>query len=99
GGHYRGCRKRRDTVLRCHHVQAEDAAQADRYVDELTQVFETIAAMPFLARERPEFVPPVRIHVHDRHLIVYTTTGADVSVLRLLGGEQNWTSILNAADR
>lgn len=73
-------------------------AQADRYVDELARMFETIAAMPTLARERGEFSPPVRIHVHEGHLIVYTIAGDHVSILRLLGGRQDWVSILKAAD-
>jgi len=73
--------------------------QADRYIDELVQMFETIAAMPTLARERSEFTPAVRIHVHDRHLIVYTIADDHVAILRLLGGRQDWLSILKAADR
>jgi toxin ParE1/3/4 len=73
--------------------------QADRYIDDLTRIFETIAAMPTLARERLEFKPPVRIHVHERHLIVYTVTENQVTILRLLGGRQDWISILKAADQ
>ena len=68
--------------------------QADRYIDDLTRVFETIAAMPTLARERNAFTPPVRIHVHESHLVVYTIAGDHVVILRLLGGRQDWISIL-----
>lgn len=73
-------------------------AQADCYIDELVRMFETIAAMPTLARERGEFTPPVRIHVHQNHLIVYKTGEDHVRILRLLGGRQDWVSILKAAD-
>jgi toxin ParE1/3/4 len=72
--------------------------QADLYTDDLTRVLETIAAFPTLARTRPEFDPPVRIHTHERHLIVYALTEHDVIILRLLGGQQDWTSILGAVD-
>lgn len=72
--------------------------QADRYIDELVQVFETIAGMPTLARERSEFTPPVGIHVHQSHLIVYTIGEDHVAVLRVLGGRQDWVSILKATD-
>jgi toxin ParE1/3/4 len=72
--------------------------QADRYIDELVRVFEMIAAMPTLARERCELHPPVRIHVHGRHLIVYTIAEDHVAILRLLGARHDWVSILNAAD-
>jgi toxin ParE1/3/4 len=72
--------------------------QADRHVDELTRVFETIAAMPTLAWDRREFIPPVRIHVHEGHLIIYTISADHVAVLRLLGGRQDWVSVLKVAD-
>lgn len=73
--------------------------QADGYVDELVRMFETIAAMPTLARERSEFTPPVRMHFHEGHLIVYRIAGDHVAILRLLGGRQDWLSLLKAVDR
>jgi toxin ParE1/3/4 len=73
--------------------------QADHYIDDLVRLFETIAAMPTLARERSAFKPPVRIHVHESHLIVYTTADNDVQILRLRGARQDWVSILKAADQ
>lgn len=72
--------------------------QADRYIDDLVRIFELIATMPTLAREHSEFKPPVRIHVHESHLIVYTIAEDHVSIMRLLGGRQDWVSILKAAD-
>lgn len=72
--------------------------QADQYVDELVRMLESIAAMPSMARERGEFTPAVRIHAHEGHLIVYTIAEDHVVVLRLLGGRQDWMSILKAAD-
>lgn len=73
--------------------------QADRFTDDLARVFETLAALPSLARERPEFDPPVRIHTHERHLIVYVVAEDDqVDIVRLLGGRQDWMAILNAVD-
>lgn len=72
--------------------------QADHYVDELVSVFETIAMMPSLARERSEFDPPVRIHTHEKHLVIYTAQDDHVAILRLLGGQQDWIAILKAAE-
>ncbi|MBD8891549.1 type II toxin-antitoxin system RelE/ParE family toxin [Roseibium litorale] len=72
--------------------------QTDVYIDELSNRFEMIAAAPDMARERTEFTPPVRIHSHRRHLIVYTVEEEEVVVLRLLGGAQNWQAILSALD-
>ena len=73
--------------------------QADRYIDDLMRMFETIATMPTLARERSEFKPPIRIHVHESHLIVYVIAEDFVQILRLLGGRQDWVSILRAVDQ
>jgi len=73
-------------------------AQADRYLDDLIRLFDTIAAMPTLAREHAEFTPPVRIHRHDGHLIIYRSDASQVTILRLLGGRQDWVSVVNAAD-
>lgn len=72
--------------------------QADRYVDELVRIFETIAAVPTLARERSELIPPVRIHVHESHLIIYKIAEDHVAIVRVLGAQQDWVSILKAAD-
>ena len=72
--------------------------QADRYVDDLVSIFETIASMPTIARERTEFSPPVRIHVHEQQLIVYTINENHIAILRLLGGRQNWRTILKALE-
>jgi toxin ParE1/3/4 len=40
----------------------------DDHLDRLAALFDTIAAMPTVARERAEFTPPVRIHTHDSHV-------------------------------
>lgn len=72
--------------------------RADIYLDELVRTFELIASVPTLARERPEFTPPVRIHSHGSHLIVYSAEADGVVVFRLLGSRQDWAAILNAAD-
>ena len=73
-------------------------AQADRYIDDLVRVFETIAALPPLVRERLVFDPPVRIHTHESHLVIYAVAKDSVTVLRVLGARQDWISLLKAAD-
>ena len=100
GGRYRLTPRALDDLDEIWRFSAEtwSAIQADRYVDALAQLFETIAAMPTLARERAEFTPPVRIHTHEAHVIVYTIAVDYVVILRLLGGRQDWASILKATD-
>ena len=50
--------------------------------------------MPDLAPERSEFNPPVRIHPSGKHLIVYRYSGENLDIVRILGGQQDWASIL-----
>lgn len=72
--------------------------QADKYVRELSHAFGLIASMPMMARERNEFTPPVRIHTHEKHLIVYVIGKGGIEILRVLGGRQDWIAILNDAE-
>lgn len=72
--------------------------QADRYIDELTEVFDLLASMPAMARERTEFKPPVRIHVHGSTLVVYIIRNGTVVIVRILGGQQDWRALLENLD-
>jgi len=67
--------------------------QADRYVDGLVAVFDLLCAMPRLARERPEFTPPVRIHPTGPHLIVHRIADDHLDVLRVLGARRDWRKL------
>ncbi|KAA9005062.1 type II toxin-antitoxin system RelE/ParE family toxin [Histidinibacterium aquaticum] len=72
--------------------------QAEAYLEGLFAAFELLSAMPDIARERLEFVPPVRIHPSAQHLIIYQVTGNHLDVLRILGGQQNWRALLDIID-
>lgn len=72
--------------------------QADRYVDDLERVFELLVAIPAMTRERVEFDPPVRIHAHGNHLIVYTIEGDHIVIVPILGNGQDWHAIIAAID-
>ena len=58
--------------------------KADNYMNELEECFEFLFKNPLAARERLEFKPPVRIHYHAKHLIVYQKTTAGILIIRLL---------------
>lgn len=74
------------------------ADQADRYIDDLERCFALIAAIPTIARERQEFAPTVRIHTHGQHLIIYRFADGLVTVIRILGGRQDWRRLLDTID-
>ena len=59
-------------------------SQAERYYTELVETFQLLANAPHICPERSEFVPPVRIHHHGRHLIVYTVENDHILIVRVL---------------
>ncbi len=69
-------------------------AQAERYHADLRSALDIIERTPQIAHERAELSPPVRIHPHRRHLIIYTISEHDVLVIRIVGYRQNWAGIL-----
>lgn len=69
-------------------------AQAERYLRGLSASFDTLARTPEIARERAEFDPPVRLHPHRSHLIVYRIEDAGVAIVRILHARQNWVNLL-----
>ena len=72
--------------------------RANQEIDELYLTFTNISLMPKLGRERAEVNPPVRIHTHGAHVIVYRIENDIVRIVRVLGGRQNWLTILAQAD-
>lgn len=80
-------------------LQQWTIGQADRYTDILEDTFDRLLFMPEMARERPEFDPPVRIHPSAAHLIIYRIERDHLVILRVLGAGQDWQAILRAADQ
>ena len=80
-------------------AQTWTMAQADRYTDILEDTFDRLLFMPEMARERPEFDPPVRIHPSAEPLIIYRVKQDQLIILRLLGAGQDWHAILRAVDQ
>lgn len=62
---------------------------------QLGAAFETLAAHPKLARERPEISPPVRVHSYGAHVVIYLAdAGGDVLILRVRYRREDWTNDL-----
>lgn len=58
--------------------------QAVKYIDELDEAFGILAGSPHICRERPEFDPPVHIHHHKKHLVIYMMEDSSIFILRVL---------------
>ncbi len=63
---------------------------ADAYVIRLLDKFGLICEHPEMARERLEVNPPVRVHPHEAHLIVYRSISNEILILRILPGGADW---------
>lgn len=79
-------------------MQTWSAKQADRYTDILEDTFDRLLFMPEMARERPEFEPPIRAHPSARNGIIYRIEDDHMVVLRVLGGAQDWHMMLRAIE-
>ena len=69
--------------------------QADSYITELNDTFELICFTPQIARERQEISPPVRMHRHRSHLIIYRLVDRVVVIVRVLHMKAHWQSALD----
>jgi toxin ParE1/3/4 len=70
--------------------------QAERYHGGLERVLQMLSDNPELARERLEITPPVRVHPHGSHLVVYTVTeDRDVLIVRVRHGHEDWQDQLS----
>lgn len=58
--------------------------QAETYHQSLHNTFIFLAENPLIASERLEFMPPVRIYHHKKHLIVYVLQEDGIFIVRVL---------------
>ena len=58
--------------------------QAEQYFSELKDCFQLLSETPFICRERTEFTPPIRIHHHGRHLVIYVVQDDQILIVRVL---------------
>lgn len=63
-------------------AQTWSASQAETYTRKLFSAFDRLAADPDLARERPEYMPPVRIYRAEQHVIIYQVVGDHIEIIR-----------------
>lgn len=68
--------------------------QAISYLTGLDAVLQLLAEFPEMARLRPEFMPPVRIHSYREHLIIFASDDKTVDVVRVIHARANWTEFL-----
>ena len=65
-------------------AQQFGVSKAEAYFRDLEKAQHFLAENPFVVNERSEFKPPVRIHPHKRHLIVYIVEVDFILIVRVL---------------
>ena len=58
--------------------------KAELYIETLKEKCQFLADMPNLCPDRDEFNPPVKIHHHRKHLIIYVIEGDSILIVRVL---------------
>ena len=65
-------------------------AAAGRLMTRLTANFRSLAANPFLGRERPDLGPDLRsFPVENNYIIIYSLSGAGIEIIRVLHGSRD----------
>jgi len=59
-------------------------SKAEAYFQDIEKVQQFLAENPFVGNERREFKPPVHIHQHKKHLIIYTIETDSIQIVRVL---------------
>ena len=89
---YRVSKKAQSDIRSIAHYTQEQwgAAQRRKYLESLEGKFRQLADMPLMAAERKDLEPPVRIHRHERHLIVYMVIEDGILIIRVRHHSEDW---------
>jgi toxin ParE1/3/4 len=73
--------------------------QAERYVDELFELFDLIAANPRIGPQTDEVSGGLRLCTLHSHRVFYELNGCEVLILRVLHASSDWPSHLRKTFR
>lgn len=74
-------------------IKKHGLLQADHYYDELLRILDLLAGHPEMARLRFELDPPVRVHPHKEHLIIYDLEEDGIFIVRIPGRKTDWVNV------
>lgn len=84
-----------ESIADIDHIAEEGAkqfgfVQSEVYELQLVDMFDTLAANPYMAAERHSAAGSIRLMPIGAHNILYVVEAEDVIILRVLHGLQNW---------
>jgi toxin ParE1/3/4 len=68
-------------------------AQAENYYASLEKSFDFLTENPRSCAEREECKPPVRVHPHGSHIVVYRIEAFGVWIIRICHARENWMAM------
>lgn len=74
----------------CYHAE-RDVAVADRYARRFDRLFDRLAAMPYIGRDRSDLRPRMRTVVVWPYIVYFRPREDGVEILRVLHGARNVT--------
>jgi toxin ParE1/3/4 len=77
-------------------LRRDDPAVAERYATAFYDKREALAQFPEIGRSRPEIAPNLRGTLVKSYVIFYRFEGGVVQILRILHGERDLRSIMQA---
>lgn len=73
-----------------HSLRRYGVRQARRYRSGLERAFDSLARSPEMSRLRPELRQNPRIHPYGAHVIIYRIVNADIEIIRVRHGHEDW---------
>ncbi|WP_280522445.1 type II toxin-antitoxin system RelE/ParE family toxin [Roseovarius aestuarii] len=70
------------------------SAQAVTHLTALDAAFSLLAEFPEITRKRDGFTPPVHIHPHREHPVIYRRAEWGIDILRIMHKRTNWSELL-----
>jgi len=77
-----------------HGAERWSIRQADAYANTLFDLLELIDRQPRMGALRADLRPPVRVHPHRAHVVVYRETADGPEILRILDARRDWRALL-----
>lgn len=73
-------------------VETHGVVQARKYRDALLDACTFLSENPEAARLRTELEPPMRVHRHLSHMLLYTIRENDILIVRIRHVREDWAS-------
>jgi toxin ParE1/3/4 len=79
-------------------AQQSGLEQSENFLSKLESKFSKLVTFPLLGRKRDEILTNIRTIPLDNYLILYTSIGDDIEILRIVSGYRDLSTLFNDID-